>query len=158
MTENTDEAMQNGTTGDARQHLESTATVKQGKDNQGGRVMIKSELIQILTQKQAQLNIRDVDQAVKTILEGLTAALASGRRVELRGFGSFSLHERPERCGRNPMTGEAVHLPVNYVPHFKPGKILRRRVDFNKDSRHTASAAAAPDPAPGKLAAVDGSQ
>ncbi|MGV0005262.1 MAG: integration host factor subunit beta [Candidatus Porifericomitaceae bacterium WSBS_2022_MAG_OTU9] len=98
--------------------------------------MIKSELIQLLSQKQSQLNFRDVELAVKTIIEQMTLALSRGKRIELRGFGSFCLHKRPERQGRNPMTGEAVHLPVNYVPHFKPGKILRRRVDFPHNNKN----------------------
>ena len=101
------------------------------KGGAGGRkAMIKSELIQTLAQQQNHLNARDVELAVKTIIEQMTLALSKGKRIELRGFGSFSLHRRPERQGRNPMTGETVHLPVNYVPHFKPGKILRWRVDL----------------------------
>ena len=96
----------------------------------GYEVLIKSELIQILAQRQSQLNFKDVELAVKTVLEQMALALSRGKRIELRGFGSFSLHRRPERQGRNPMTGDTVHLPVNYVPHFKPGKILKWRVDL----------------------------
>ena len=96
----------------------------------GRKAVIKSELIQTLAQQQNHLNAKDVELAVKAIIEQMTLALSQGRRIELRGFGSFALHRRPERQGRNPMTGETVHLPVNYVPHFKPGKILRWRVDL----------------------------
>lgn len=91
--------------------------------------MTKSELIERIVQKQAQLAYRDVELAVKTILEHMAQRLASGERVEIRGFGSFSLHYRPGRVGRNPKTGTPVSLPAKYVPHFKPGKELRERVD-----------------------------
>lgn len=90
--------------------------------------MTKSELIEILTQRQAHLKADDVDLAVKSLLEMMAGSLASGERIEIRGFGSFSLHFRPPRTGRNPKTGEAVALPGKYVPHFKPGKELRERV------------------------------
>ena len=89
----------------------------------------KSELIDNIARKQPQLAYKDVELAVKTVIEQMTQALASGRRIEIRGFGSFSLHFRPARMGRNPKTGEPVPLPAKYVPHFKPGKELRRRVD-----------------------------
>lgn len=91
--------------------------------------MTKSELIEILARKQPQLNSKDVELAVKAILEQMTQILASGERIEIRGFGSFSLHYRPPRIGRNPKTGESVELAAKYVPHFKPGKELRERVD-----------------------------
>lgn len=91
--------------------------------------MTKSELIEILARKQPQLNSKDVELAVKTILEHMAQVLASGERIEIRGFGSFSLHYRPPRVGRNPKTGESVQLGAKYVPHFKPGKELRERVD-----------------------------
>ncbi len=91
--------------------------------------MTKSELIEILAHKQPQLNSKDVELAVKTILEYMAQVLASGERIEIRGFGSFSLHYRPPRIGRNPKTGESVQLGAKYVPHFKPGKELRERVD-----------------------------
>ena len=90
--------------------------------------MTKSELIEILTQRQAHLKADDVDLAVKSLLEMMAASLARGDRIEIRGFGSFSLHFRPPRTGRNPKTGDAVALPGKYVPHFKPGKDLRERV------------------------------
>jgi len=91
--------------------------------------MTKSELIERIAQKQAQLAHRDVELAVKMMLEHMAERLASGDRIEIRGFGSFSLHFRPGRVGRNPKTGAPVSLPAKYVPHFKPGKELRERVD-----------------------------
>ena len=90
--------------------------------------MTKSDLIDSLAQKQTQLAYRDVELAVKTMLEHMATILASGERIEIRGFGSFSLHYRPPRVGRNPKTGESVSLPDKYVPHFKPGKELRERI------------------------------
>ena len=90
--------------------------------------MTKSELIEILSQRQAHLKGEDVDLAVKALLEMMGGALATGERIEIRGFGSFSLHYRPPRLGRNPKTGESVALPGKHVPHFKPGKELRERV------------------------------
>ncbi len=91
--------------------------------------MTKSELIERIAQKQTQLAYRDVELAVKTVLEHMAERLANGDRIEIRGFGSFSLHYRPGRVGRNPKTGAPVSLPAKYVPHFKPGKELRERVD-----------------------------
>jgi integration host factor subunit beta len=92
--------------------------------------MTKSELIDRLAQKFPQLVAKDADFAVKMILDALTAALARGDRVEIRGFGSFALNYRPPRVGRNPKSGEKVQVPEKYVPHFKAGKELRERVDF----------------------------
>ena len=91
--------------------------------------MTKSELIEVLARKQPQLAYRDIELAEKTILEYMSASLSSGERIEIRGFGSFSLHFRPARSGRNPKSGEPVSLPAKYVPHFKPGKELRERVN-----------------------------
>lgn len=91
--------------------------------------MTKSELIEQLTDKQPHLSPKEVEKAVKEILESLIHSLASGDRVEVRGFGSFSLHYREPRMGRNPKTGEKVELDGKYVPHFKPGKALRDRVN-----------------------------
>ena len=91
--------------------------------------MTKSQLIDRLAEKQLQLPYRDIEIAVKTIMELMSQQLASGERIEIRGFGSFSLRRRSGRIGRNPKTGEAVRLPLKYVPHFKPGKELRERVD-----------------------------
>mgnify|MGYP001606451305 FL=1 len=95
--------------------------------------MTKSELIEIIARKQKHLPTKDVELAVKHILEVMSGSLASGERIEIRGFGSFSLHFRPPRMGRNPKTGEAVALSGKYVPHFKPGKNLRERVN---EGRH----------------------
>jgi integration host factor subunit beta len=91
--------------------------------------MTKSELIAILTRRQAHLAGHDVELAVKELLELISGELARGQRIEIRGFGSFSLHFRPPRLGRNPKTGDTVALPGKYVPHFKPGKELRERVN-----------------------------
>ena len=91
--------------------------------------MTKSELIEVLAKRQAQLAYKDVELAVKTILEHMAQTLSNGDRIEIRGFGSFSLHYRPPRVGRNPKSGDPVSLPAKYVPHFKPGKQLRERVD-----------------------------
>jgi integration host factor subunit beta len=91
--------------------------------------MTKSELIEIIALKKSDLAYKDVEQAVKTMLEQMSESLANGERIEIRGFGSFSLHFRPPRVGRNPKTGASVSLPGKYVPHFKPGKELRERVD-----------------------------
>ncbi len=91
--------------------------------------MTKSELIERLAAGQTHLSQADVELAVRCIIEQLGRALADGERIEIRGFGSFSLHYRPPRMGRNPKTGEPVALPGKYVPHFKPGKALRERVN-----------------------------
>ena len=91
--------------------------------------MTKSELINQLAERQPQLDYKDVELAVKEMLEQMSSVLARGDRIEVRGFGSFSLHYRPPRVGRNPKTGETVHVTDKYVPHFKPGKELRERVD-----------------------------
>ena len=91
--------------------------------------MTKSELIEALSKKQPQLASKDIELAVKTILEYMSSSLSNGERIEIRGFGSFSLHFRPARSGRNPKSGEPVALPAKYVPHFKPGKELRDRVN-----------------------------
>lgn len=91
--------------------------------------MTKSELIDVLAEQQTHLAYKDVELAVRYILENMGNALAAGERIEIRGFGSFSLHYRPPRVGRNPKTGDAVSLAGKYVPHFKPGKELRDRVD-----------------------------
>lgn len=94
--------------------------------------MTKSELIEILSAHQRHLASNDVELAVKSLLEQMAYALASGDRIEIRGFGSFSLHFRPPRMGRNPKTGDAVALPGKHVPHFKPGKELRERVNASR--------------------------
>ena len=92
--------------------------------------MTKSELIEILARKRSDIPYRDVEQAVKALLEQMSESLSSGERIEIRGFGSFSLHFRPPRVGRNPKSGDKVSVPEKYVPHFKAGKELRERVDL----------------------------
>ena len=89
----------------------------------------KSDLIEALAKKQSHLAFKDVELAVKGMLEKMSRELASGERIEIRGFGSFSLHFRPARLGRNPKSGDAVALRGKHVPHFKPGKELRERVN-----------------------------
>ncbi len=91
--------------------------------------MTKSELIERIASRQQQLSVKDVELAIKTIIEQMSQTLAMGERIEIRGFGSFSLHYREPRLGRNPKTGETVQLAGKYVPHFKPGKEMRERVD-----------------------------
>lgn len=91
--------------------------------------MTKSELIERIAAKQPQLSIKDIELAVKAVLEHMSQTLASGERIEIRGFGSFSLHYREPRQGRNPKTGDTVELAGKYVPHFKPGKEMRERVN-----------------------------
>ena len=98
-------------------------------DQQSPGTMTKSELIARLAERYPQLVAKDAEFAVKTILDAMAKTLAEGHRIEIRGFGSFSLHFRPPRQGRNPKTGETVALSGKHVPHFKPGKDLRERVN-----------------------------
>tara|TARA_B110000037_G_scaffold18056_1_gene18727 strand:- start:632 stop:940 length:309 start_codon:yes stop_codon:yes gene_type:complete len=91
--------------------------------------MTKSELIDRIAAKQTQLSSKDVELAVKAVIEYMSQVLSEGERIEIRGFGSFSLHYRVPRVGRNPKTGTPVVLSGKYVPHFKPGKELRDRVN-----------------------------
>ncbi|MDW8479554.1 MAG: integration host factor subunit beta [Xanthomonadales bacterium] len=91
--------------------------------------MTRSELIRLLADRQRHLAVEDVELAVRAVLEEMSAALARGERIEIRGFGSFALNYRAPRLGRNPRTGEMVALPGKYSPHFRPGKALRRRVN-----------------------------
>jgi integration host factor subunit beta len=97
--------------------------------------MTKSELIERLSVRHPQLVAKDADLAVKTILDAMSEALAQGQRIEIRGFGSFSLNDRPPRVGRNPKSGEKVMVPAKRVPHFKAGKELRQRVDEQAERR-----------------------
>jgi len=99
-------------------------------ENNNGPDMTKSELIELIAAKQKHLPAKDVELAVKQILEIMSDALAQGNRIEIRGFGSFALNYRPPRTGRNPKSGEKVQVPEKYVPHFKAGKELRERVDL----------------------------
>lgn len=92
--------------------------------------MTKSELIESLVSKNPSLQIKTVEDCVKEVLEQLSTVLTEGERIEIRGFGSFSLHYRESRLGRNPKTGESVSLSAKYVPHFKPGKELKERVNL----------------------------
>lgn len=92
--------------------------------------MTKSELIEKLADQQSNIQAKTVEEAVKEMLEHMASTLAAGERIEIRGFGSFSLHYRAPRIGRNPKTGVKVDLEGKYVPHFKPGKELRDRVNI----------------------------
>jgi integration host factor subunit beta len=91
--------------------------------------VIKSELVRALNEKLPELQLSDVDLAVNCLLEQMADALIQGKRIEIRGFGSFDLHHRPPRIGRNPKTGAAVNLPAKIAVHFKPGKEMRDRVN-----------------------------
>ncbi len=93
--------------------------------------MTRSDLVALLAERFGQLTQRDTEFAVKTILDGMSEALARSHRIEIRGFGSFSVSRRPPRVGRNPRSGEQVVIPEKLVPHFKPGKALREAVDRN---------------------------
>lgn len=92
--------------------------------------MTKSELIARLAARFPQLVAKDADYAVKMVIDAMSDALSRGDRIEIRGFGSFALNYRPPRVGRNPKSGDKVHVPEKYVPHFKAGKELRERVDI----------------------------
>ena len=91
--------------------------------------MTKSELIERLPGQARHIPAKELELAIKELLEQMAQTLQKGERIEIRGFGSFSLHYRAPRVGRNPKTGETVKLDGKYVPHFKPGKELRERVD-----------------------------
>lgn len=91
--------------------------------------MNKSELIALLAKRKPQRALKETEVAVNAILDAMTKALSSGQRIEIRGFGSFSLSARSSRIGRNPRSGEQVQVPAKQVPHFKAGKELRERVD-----------------------------
>jgi len=91
--------------------------------------MTRSDLVENLAARFGQLTLRDAEFAVKSILDAMNEALARGHRIEIRGFGSFSVNYRPPRQGRNPRSGESVAIPEKRVPHFKPGKALREAVD-----------------------------
>lgn len=101
--------------------------------------LTRSELIRLLAERQKHLAAEDVELAVRVILDEMSGALARGERIEIRGFGSFSLNYRAPRLGRNPRTGAVVALPAKYSPHFKPGKELRRRVDAARRGSGIAS-------------------
>lgn len=100
--------------------------------------MTKSELMARLAEvfaeqnSDSELQAKDIEYGVKVLVDTMTRSLAKGQRIEIRGFGSFDLNHRPPRVGRNPKTGERVDVPAKHVPHFKPGKGLRERVDQAK--------------------------
>ncbi|MGQ2907943.1 MAG: integration host factor subunit beta [Aliihoeflea sp.] len=96
--------------------------------------MIKSELVQTIANRNPHLFLRDVENIVNAIFDEITEALAQGNRVELRGFGAFSVKNRPARVGRNPRTGEAVEVEEKWVPFFKTGKELRERLNTDASS------------------------
>ena len=101
--------------------------------------MTKSELIERIAEQQDQLSPKDIELAIKLVLEYMAQSLAAGERIEIRGFGSFSVHYREPRVGRNPKTGEPVELDGKYVPHFKPGKELRDKVNESVGQNRTKS-------------------
>ncbi len=92
--------------------------------------MTRSELVEELAARFSQLTQRDAEHSVKAILDAMNDALVRGHRIEIRGFGSFSVNHRAPRLGRNPRNGESVDIPEKRVPHFKPGKALRESVDM----------------------------
>ena len=92
----------------------------------------KKDLIELISKDQDQLPQRDIDLAIKTIINSMLESLASGKRIEIRGFGSFALRYRKSRIGRNSKSGEAVEIAERYVPHFKPGKKLKQKVNEGK--------------------------
>ena len=94
--------------------------------------MVKSELINRIVAKQESLSRRDIELSVNAILGCMSASLSENTRIEIRGFGSFSLHYRPPRKAHNPKTGDRVYTEAKYTPHFKPGKELRERVDASR--------------------------
>ncbi len=91
--------------------------------------MTRSDFVEALAARFGQLTHRDAEHAVKTLLDAMSEALSRGHRIELRGFGTFTVNRRPPRMGRNPRSGESVAIPEKRVPHFKPGKALREAVD-----------------------------
>lgn len=95
--------------------------------------MNRSALVELLAARFSQLTHQDADFAVTTILDAMNNALVRGHRIEIRGFGSFSVMRRAPRMGRNPHSGEPVNIPERHVPHFKPGKALRAAVDQRTD-------------------------
>ncbi len=98
--------------------------------------MTRSDLVDALAARFTQLGQRDAELAVKAILETMSDALVKGHRIEIRGFGSFSVSHRAPRMGRNPRSGESVAIPEKRVPHFKPGKALREEVDARTREMH----------------------
>jgi integration host factor subunit beta len=101
----------------------------QNRVAEGRSHMTRRDLVEALAEKFPQLTQRDADMAVKTVLDAMSESLIKGHRIEIRGFGSFTVNRRPPRLGRNPRSGESVAIPEKRVPHFKPGKGLREAVD-----------------------------
>ena len=93
--------------------------------------MTRSDLVSELASNFSQLTHTDAESAVKTLLDAMSEALIKGHRIELRGFGTFTINRRAPRIGRNPRSGESVSIPEKRVPHFKPGKALREAVDHS---------------------------
>jgi integration host factor subunit beta len=101
------------------------------------KAMTKSDLIELLAAQFKQLTARDAEAAVKAILDAIGDSLIKSQRIEIRGFGSFSIHHRAPRVGRNPRSGQTVMVPEKRMPHFKPGKALRELVDESPDHPQT---------------------
>jgi len=112
--------------------------------------MTRSDLVEELAARFAQLAHRDAETAVKAILDAMSDALVRGHRIEIRGFGSFSVSRRPPRIGRNPRSGESVQVPEKRVPHFKPGKALRESVDARTVEIDAATAVGTAHPTKGR--------
>lgn len=89
----------------------------------------KSELVEMIADGQGHLSFKDVEDSIHCILDHMSQALADGERIEIRGFGAFSVRHRSGWIGRNPKTGEQVHIPEKYLPHFKPGKVLIHKLN-----------------------------
>ncbi|MGB4062083.1 MAG: integration host factor subunit beta [Burkholderiaceae bacterium] len=116
--------------------------------------MTRSDLVEALAERFGQLAHRDAEFAVKAILDAMGDAMVKGHRIEIRGFGSFSINHRPPRQGRNPRSGESVAIPEKRVPHFKPGKALREAVDTRTAQMQAAGVVLTP-PTRKKSAAAD---
>jgi integration host factor subunit beta len=101
--------------------------------------LIKSQLVQNITDQNPHLYIKDVERIINSIFSEITKSLAEGRRVELRGFGAFSVQKRKERIGRNPRTGDAVNVSAKYIPRFKQGKELRIKLNSTNKVNNTLS-------------------
>ena len=101
--------------------------------------LIKSQLVQNITDQNPHLYIKDVERIINSIFSEITKSLADGRRVELRGFGAFSVQKRKERIGRNPRTGDAVNVSAKYIPRFKQGKELRIKLNSTNKVDNTLS-------------------
>jgi len=104
--------------------------------------MTRSDLVEELAARFPQLTQKDAESAVKAILDAMSEAMERGHRIEIRGFGSFTINRRPPRMGRNPRSGESVAIPEKRVPHFKPGKALREAVDTRTEALRRAAQAA----------------